>query len=248
MNAMNPDSTKKKVLALTNSKDIRPDLQNILNTLECEVNYVSNINDLEGIEDFLYDIVIIHLLAPEIQMMNLVKKWKEEFSPTIILIYSYPIKNLKSMSEFLSKIDFAFFLPIEIESFKNTFIKVLDESSGERRISFRKKGIAFLWISKYNSHLKKRGLFSSPYNINISNRGLSFESYVEYAVNDILKLWTKYEQTGSRLIELDGVIRWKKEIASKQEDIPNFQYGIEFDLEKGDDVQTFLEIISRNKI
>ncbi len=245
---MNPDLIKKKVLVLTNSEDIRSGLQKILNNLECEVNYVSTINDLAEIKDSFYDIVIIHFLAPEVQMMKMVKKWKEKFSPIIMLIYSYSIRNLKNMKEFLSRIDFAFFLPIESESFKNTFMQVLNESSEERRISFRKKGIAFLWISKYNSHLKKSGLFSSPYNINISNNGLSFESYVEYAVNDVLKSWTKYEETGSRLIELDGVIRWKKKVTSRKEDMPNFQYGLEFNLEKGDDVQTFLEIISRNKM
>jgi hypothetical protein len=100
--------------------------------------------------------------------------------------------------------------PFSRATLRQKLLAFFEQPQQERRKNPRKQGISQVWISAFNIELGTTELFESPFLIDISQSGLSFQTYVDYAENQLMAVWVVSEDYPDRILDLRGNIRWKK--------------------------------------
>lgn len=148
-------------------------------------------------------------------------------------------------SEILSEIAYLVQKPVQRDTLRQKFIAYFEQPQRDRRKNPRKQGISQLWISSFNNEIGTTELFESPFLIDISRSGLSFQSHVEYPENQLMAVWIVSEDYPDKILDLRGHIRWKK-----SESVPGdanarlLKYGVEFTQNNSEAYLNFARMIA----
>lgn len=144
-------------------------------------------------------------------------------------------------SGILTEIAYLVQKPVTRKVLRQKLLAYFEQPLKERRKNPRKKGISQLWISAFNAQLGAPELFESPYLIDISHSGLSFQSQVQYAEDQLMAIWVVAEDYPDKIIDLRGTIRW---IRHEGEPGGFYKYGIEFTRQDSEAYRTYARMIA----
>ena len=146
-------------------------------------------------------------------------------------------------SAILNEIAYLVQKPLNRRALREKILAFFDQPQRDRRKNPRKKGISQIWISAFNPELGVPELFESPFLIDISQSGLSFQSYMDYREGQAMSVWVVSEERPDMIIDLKGEIRWRRHETS---DAPAaaFKYGVEFLKENSDAYNSFARMIA----
>jgi hypothetical protein len=131
-------------------------------------------------------------------------------------------------SAILSEIAYLVQKPVSRRVLREKILAFFEQPQRDRRKNPRKKGISQIWISAFNPELGAPELFESPFLIDISQSGLSFHSHMDYHENQAMSVWVVAEEHPDKIIDLKGVIRWRRQEAAEISGIAAYKYGVEF--------------------
>ncbi len=146
-------------------------------------------------------------------------------------------------SAILNEIAYLVQKPVTRRALREKILAFFDQPQRDRRKNPRKKGISQIWISAFNAELGAPELFESPFLIDISQSGLSFQSYMDYRENQAMSVWVISEEHPDKIIDLKGEIRWRRHEAT---DVPGaaFKYGVEFTKQNSVSYNSFARMIA----
>ena len=176
---------------------------------------------------------------------NYLKNFRKAY-PDMPLMMLYNSQGSGTLdSEILNEIAYLFQATSKKQIIRKKIIEFFEQPASDRRKNPRKKNINQCWISSYNEELKSPDYFESPYLIDISHSGLSFQSNIEYENDQRMVAWIIIENHADIIVELIGKIRWKKNVEA---DSPNtkrsgFKYGVEFEKENSPQLPTFVKML-----
>lgn len=148
-------------------------------------------------------------------------------------------------SAMLAEIAYLVQKPISRRVLRQKFLDFFEQPQKDRRKNPRKKGISQMWVSAFNLALGAPEVFESPYLIDISQSGLSFQTYVEYDEGQLMVIWIISEDYPDKIIDLRGHIRWKRrESEAAQSTAGAFKYGLEFAKQDSDAYSNFARMIA----
>ncbi|MFO1471068.1 MAG: PilZ domain-containing protein [Turneriella sp.] len=135
--------------------------------------------------------------------------------------------------------------PVRRDVLRQKLIAYFEQPQQDRRKNPRKQGISQLWISAYNTELGTTELFESPFLIDISRSGLSFQSHVEYPEQQIMAVWIVSEDYPDRIIDLRGHVRWRRQDAGAEAaGTQMYKYGVEFIADESEGFLNFAKMIA----
>ena len=135
--------------------------------------------------------------------------------------------------------------PFSRATLRQKLLAFFEQPQQERRKNPRKQGISQVWISAFNLELGTTELFESPFLIDISQSGLSFQTYVDYAENQLMAVWVVSEDYPDRILDLRGNIRWKKNDPAPAGGYDKaFKYGVEFIRQDSEEYLNFARMIA----
>ncbi len=135
--------------------------------------------------------------------------------------------------------------PVSRATLRQKLLAFFEQPQQERRKNPRKQGISQVWISAFNVELGTTELFESPFLIDVSQSGLSFQTYVDYAENQLMAIWVVSEEQPDKIIDLRGHIRWKKTDPAPEGGYGKaFKYGLEFIKQDSDEYLNFARMIA----
>lgn len=146
-------------------------------------------------------------------------------------------------STILNEIAYLVQTPVNRRALREKILAFFDQPQRDRRKNPRKKGISQIWISAFNPELGTPELFESPFLIDISQSGLSFQSYMEYRENQAMSVWVVSEEQPDKIIDLKGEIRWRRHETGEQVKA-EFKYGVEFTKQNSPEYLTFARMIA----
>lgn len=146
-------------------------------------------------------------------------------------------------SAILNEIAYLVQRPIPRRALREKFLTFFDQPQRDRRKNPRKTGISQIWISAFNPELGTPELFESPFLIDISQSGLSFQSYMDYRENQIMSVWVVSEDHPDKIIDLKGEIRWRRHDAAEAPGAA-FKYGVEFTKQNSPGYTSFARMIA----
>lgn len=133
--------------------------------------------------------------------------------------------------------------PVSRQTLRQKLLTYFEQPQKERRKNPRKQGISQMWISAFNLELGTPELFESPYLIDISQSGLSFQTYINYPEGQLMAIWIVSEDYPDKIIDLRGHIRWKKK-DNAGEPGNMLKYGVEFTRQESEAYRTFAQMIA----
>jgi hypothetical protein len=135
--------------------------------------------------------------------------------------------------------------PVARGALRQKLLAYFEQPQQDRRKNPRKKGISQVWISAFNIDLGTTELFESPFLIDVSQSGLSFQTYVDYAENQLMAIWVVSEEYPDKILDLRGHIRWKKSDPTPEGSYGKaFKYGVEFIRHESEAYLTFARMIA----
>ncbi len=135
--------------------------------------------------------------------------------------------------------------PVTRAALRQKLLAYFEQPQQDRRKNPRKKGISQVWISAFNTELGTTELFESPFLIDISQSGLSFQTYVDYAENQLMAIWVVSEEAPDKILDLRGHIRWKKSDPAPEGGYGKaFKYGVEFIRHDSEEYLNFARMIA----
>jgi len=148
-------------------------------------------------------------------------------------------------ADILNEIAYLVQKPVARGILRQKLLTYFEQPQQDRRKNPRKKGISQVWISAFNIDLGTTELFESPFLIDVSQSGLSFQTYVDYAENQLMAIWVVSEEYPDKILDLRGHIRWKKsETAPEGGYGKAFKYGVEFIRHESEAYLTFARMIA----
>lgn len=144
----------------------------------------------------------------------------------IIMLYDPQAPGILD-SAILNEIAYLVQKPVGRRALREKFLAFFEQPQRDRRKNPRKKGISQIWISAFNRELGSPELFESPFLIDISQSGLSFQSHIDYPENQEMSVWVVAEDHADKIIDLKGVIRWRRHESSEAHGAA-YKYGVEF--------------------
>lgn len=155
-------------------------------------------------------------------------------------------------SAILNEVAYLVQRPVRRDVLRQKLIAYFEQPQQDRRKNPRKQGISQLWISAYNAELGTTELFESPFLIDISRSGLSFQSHVEYPEEQLMAVWIVSEDYPDKIIDLRGNIRWvspKPGLARKDTGVEAagaqlYKYGVEFTADESEGFLNFAKMIA----
>ncbi|HRP68439.1 MAG TPA: PilZ domain-containing protein [Turneriella sp.] len=143
-------------------------------------------------------------------------------------------------STILNEVAYLLQQPVQRQVLRAKILDFFEQPQRDRRKNPRKKNINQVWISAYNAELKTPELFESPALIDVSQSGLSFQSYTEYRENQAMTVWVVAEDNPDKILDLRAVIVWRR----KDGNDDCFKYGIEFTKENPQVYDIFARMIA----
>jgi len=135
--------------------------------------------------------------------------------------------------------------PVARGALRQKLLAYFEQPQQDRRKNPRKKGISQVWISAFNIDLGTTELFESPFLIDVSQSGLSFQTYVDYAENQLMAIWVVSEEYPDKILDLRGHIRWKKSEPTPEGGYGKaFKYGVEFIRHESEEYLNFARMIA----
>ncbi len=144
-------------------------------------------------------------------------------------------------SDILKEVAYLVQKPVTRQVLRQKLLAYFEQPLKDRRKNPRKKGISQMWISAFNTELGTPELFESPYLIDISQSGLSFQSHIRYNEGQLMAIWIVAEDYPDKIIDLRGNIRWKKDDGETGN---LFKYGLEFTRQDSEAYRTFARMIA----
>ncbi|MFO1479113.1 MAG: PilZ domain-containing protein [Turneriella sp.] len=165
-----------------------------------------------------------------------------QFCPDVPIFMLYDPQAAGTLdSDILKEVAYLVQKPVTRPVLRQKLLAYFEQPLKDRRKNPRKKGISQMWISAFNTELGTPELFESPYLIDISQSGLSFQSHIRYNEGQLMAIWIVAEDYPDKIIDLRGNIRWKKHDG---EPASFFKYGLEFTRQDSDAYRTFARMIA----
>lgn len=165
-----------------------------------------------------------------------------QFCPDVPIFMLYDPQAAGTLdSDILKEVAYLVQRPVPRRVLRQKLLEYFEQPLRERRKNPRKKGISQMWISAFNTELGSAELFESPFLIDISQSGLSFQSHIQYADGQLMAIWIVSEDYPDKIIDLRGHIRWKKHDGEAG---GLFKYGVEFTRQDSDAYRTFARMIA----
>ena len=162
----------------------------------------------------------------------------------VFLLYDPQVPGVLD-SAVLNEVAYLVQRPVRRDVLRQKLIAYFEQPQQDRRKNPRKQGISQLWISAYNTELGTTELFESPFLIDISRSGLSFQSHVEYPEQQLMAVWIVSEDYPDRIIDLRGHIRWRRQDAtSEAAGAQLYKYGVEFTADESEGFLNFAKMIA----
>lgn len=183
-----------------------------------------------------------HLSTP---FREALKNFRELYADTPVFMLYDPQAPGVLDSGVLAEIAYLIQKPIPRRMLRQKFLDFFEQPQKDRRKNPRKKGISQMWVSAFNLALGAPEVFESPYLIDISQSGLSFQTYIEYEEGQLMVIWIISEDYPDKIIDLRGHIRWKRrESEATQLTAGAFKYGLEFTKQDSDAYINFARMIA----
>ncbi|MBS0617307.1 MAG: PilZ domain-containing protein [Spirochaetes bacterium] len=160
----------------------------------------------------------------------------------VFLVYDPQAKGVLD-STILAETAYLLQRPLPRLAFRQKILAFFEQPQRERRKNPRKHGISQVWISAFNSELGTSELFESPFLIDISLSGLSFQSHIEYNDGQTMVVWVVSDEQRDKIIELHGHIRWQQREDAAKNGVP-YKYGVEFSRETSEEWTAFARMIA----
>lgn len=193
-----------------------------------------------------YDLALLDLVMPEDRnTVSLIPELRKKYPNIYIFVVTAMPALLHSHPEVMPEIAYIINKPFSDRQLEKYLIQTLDQPFADRRQSPRKKGIARCWVAPFDKEHNRPDLFESPYLVDLSNHGLSFQTYLQYHEDDDVIVWISYRKPhqGEVIIELYGTIRW---ITKADTDKVNYKKcGVEFIKENSKDYLELQEAVTR---
>ncbi len=158
-----------------------------------------------------YEIAILDLILKNGTTVDFIEILKEKVPNVHIIVVSALPHALEKNPTSFSMVDFIYPKPWDEKKLEETLIDIVEQPYSERRKSIRKEGIPYCWVSRYNKEMDLNEPFESPFVIDISVDGMSFQSFLDYEKEDVVTIWILNPgMNNTHLLELRGEIRWKK--------------------------------------
>lgn len=165
-----------------------------------------------------------------------------QFCPEVPIFLLYDPQAEGTLdSAILQEVAYLVQQPIAKSALRQKLLGYFEQPEKERRKNPRKKGISQVWISAFNLDLGVPELFESPYLIDISQSGLSFQTHIRYHEGQLMAVWVVAEEYPDKIIDLRGHIRWIKQEGDAGK---FFKYGLEFTRQDSDAYRTFARMIA----
>ncbi len=162
----------------------------------------------------------------------------------VFLLYDPQVPGVLD-SRVLNEVAYLVQRPVRRDVLRQKLIAYFEQPQRDRRKNPRKQGISQLWISAYNTELGTTELFESPFLIDISRSGLSFQSHVEYPEGQLMAVWIVSEDYPDRIIDLRGHIRWaRKDAGIEAGGTQLYKYGVEFIPDESEGFLSFAKMIA----
>lgn len=162
----------------------------------------------------------------------------------VFLLYDPQVPGVLD-SAVLNEVAYLVQRPVRRDVLRQKLIAYFEQPQQDRRKNPRKQGISQLWISAYNTELGTTELFESPFLIDISRSGLSFQSHVEYPEQQIMAVWIVSEDYPDRIIDLRGHVRWRRQDAGAEAaGTQMYKYGVEFIADESEGFLNFAKMIA----
>lgn len=162
----------------------------------------------------------------------------------VFLLYDPQVPGVLD-SAVLNEVAYLVQRPVRRDVLRQKLIAYFEQPQQDRRKNPRKQGISQLWISAYNTELGTTELFESPFLIDISRSGLSFQSHVEYPEEQLMAVWIVSEDYPDKIIDLRGNIRWaRKDSNTEIGGAQMFKYGVEFNADESEGFLNFAKMIA----
>ena len=162
----------------------------------------------------------------------------------VFLLYDPQVPGVLD-SAVLNEVAYLVQRPVRRDVLRQKLIAYFEQPQQDRRKNPRKQGISQLWISAYNTELGTTELFESPFLIDISRSGLSFQSHVEYPEQQIMAVWIVSEDYPDRIIDLRGHVRWRRQDAGAEAaGAQMYKYGVEFIADESEGFLNFAKMIA----
>ncbi len=155
-----------------------------------------------------YSLAILDLMLKDgVTTIDFIQKLKSTHPETYIFILSAMPSAMHAYPEILSNAAFIFQKPISDQVLERNLIKTIEHPYADRRKNPRKPGMAQVWVAEYNLEEKKAELFESPALLDLSNHGISYQSFLTYKEGEHILCWINYE---GDIIEIIAKIIWSK--------------------------------------
>ncbi len=146
-------------------------------------------------------------------------------------------------AEILNEIAYLLQQPVSRAALRQRLLSYFEQPQKERRKNPRKKGVSQVWVSAFNLELGVPELFESPYLIDLSQSGLSFQTYIRYTEGQLMAVWIVAEEYPEKIIDLRGNIRWiQKDEGSATH--KQYKYGIEFARQDSEAYRMFAQMVA----
>jgi hypothetical protein len=165
-----------------------------------------------------------------------------QFCPEVPIFMLYDPQAAGTLDfDILKEVAYLVQKPVTRQLLRQKLLEYFEQPLKDRRKNPRKKGISQMWISAFNTELGTPELFESPFLIDISQSGLSFQSHIRYNEGQLMAIWIVAEDYPDKIIDLRGNIRWKKQDG---EVAGIFKYGLEFTKQDSAAYRTFARMIA----
>ncbi|MDH5716141.1 MAG: hypothetical protein OEZ22_00720 [Spirochaetia bacterium] len=233
----------KSILIIEDAKISSRFLNEIVEEMGGKTFLFSDITEEKNILKNSYSAAMVDLILKGGSSFNIIKKLKIKYPDIRLIVISSSPDLLGKNPEILPYIDFIFSKPIEKNTIRQNLLDMVQHPIHERRISLRKKPIPNVWIARYIKELNKTELFESPFIIETSKEGFSFQSYFNYDKDDEIIIWV-YDLVHEGILELCGKIAWVKKIENpKKVKLLLYQYGVHIDTQKSKNSTEYIETI-----
>lgn len=172
------------------------------------------------------------------------KSFRHAYADTPVLLIYDPQTPGTLDSSILNEIAYLIQKPVGRLQVRQKILDFFDQPQSDRRKNPRKKGISQAWVSAFNLAIGAPEIFESPFLIDVSQSGLSFQTYAQYTEGQLMAVWIISEDYPDRLIDLRGHIRWKRAGDPALATAGAFKYGLEFTKQDSDAYISFARMIA----
>ncbi|MCS6984432.1 MAG: response regulator [Leptospiraceae bacterium] len=175
-----------------------------------------------------YDLAILDIYIGEKKSLSLIPKLKVHNPGLIVLVISSSPNALLEEPIAESLVSYIAQKPITDKQFRSIILEICGAARKiERRKEIRIEGRFNCWLARFDRELNKAGVFESPYLVDMSRGGMSFQSFFQYEPNEEILIWFLPQEQSQELLEMRGTIRWKNEVSTSGIG-KIYAYGVEF--------------------